>query len=196
MASAGRSTTNPRFRRILEQAARLIHQHGFEATSMQAIADACDLTKAGIYHYIQTKEDLLVAIMHYGMDLFEEEVLEQVVGIADPIERLRQTMARHLRLIETAKEITIIVNEYQALTRTAQRELNVRRKRYVRLLEDALREAIERQLIRPVDPTVAAFSFLGVVMWTPNWYRPDGRIPLHKLTESAFDMYLKGLLPQ
>lgn len=196
MATARRPTTNPRFRRILEQAARLIHQHGFEATSMQAIADACDLTKAGIYHYIPTKDALLVAIMHYGMDLFEEEVLEQVIGIADPIERLRQTMARHLRLIDAAKEITIIVNEYQALTRAAQRELNVRRKRYVQLVEDALREAVDRKLIRPIDPTVAAFSFVGVVMWTPNWYRPDGRISLHMLTESAFDIFLKGLLPQ
>lgn len=96
MATERPLTSNPRFRRILEQAARVILQRGFEATTMQMIADACDLTKAGIYHYVQTKEALLIAIMHYGMDRFEEEILAPVLGITDPIERLHATMIRNI----------------------------------------------------------------------------------------------------
>ena len=38
-----------RYREILEHAARLIFQHGYEATSMQEIAESCGLTKAGLY---------------------------------------------------------------------------------------------------------------------------------------------------
>jgi AcrR family transcriptional regulator len=196
MATAQRPINNLRLRRILEQAARLICRRGFEATSMQEIADTCGLTKAGIYHYVETKQALLVAIMHYGMDLFEEEILQQVTGIPDPVERLRATMARNIRLVESSKEVAIILNEHQTLASAERRALNARKKQYVSFLEATFREAIERRQIRPVDPTVAAFSFLGVILWTPNWYRTGGRIPLPHLIDGMADLFFKGLLLQ
>lgn len=183
---------------ILERAARVICRQGFEATSMQEIADACGLTKAGLYHHVKTKEALLLAIMHYGMDLFEELVLGPVAGIADPLERLRATMARNVALVtqDSSKEVTIILHEHQTLTGDAQRAINDRKKRYVRFLEDALREASERRQIRPVDPTLAAFSFLGVVLWTYKWYRPGGRLSPEQLAAGTIDLFFDGLLPR
>src|SRR4029078_5441641 len=161
-----------RYREILEHAARLIFQHGYEATSMQEIAESCGLTKAGLYHHIKTKEALLLAIMHYGMDLFEEMVVNKVVDIADPLARLRECMARNIALVtqDSSKEVTIILHEHQTLTGTSAQEINTRKKRYVRFLEVAFREASERGQIRPVDPTLAAFSFLGTVLWIYKWY--------------------------
>ena len=62
--------TTAKHRAILEAAARLICKQGYEGTSIQEIADACGLTKAGLYHHIESKEQLLVEIMNYGMDVF------------------------------------------------------------------------------------------------------------------------------
>jgi AcrR family transcriptional regulator len=196
--AAPRSNESERLRQILERAARIICQQGFEATSMQEIADACGLTKAGLYHHIRTKDALLLAIMNYGMDLFEELVIDRVSGIADPLERLRATMARNVELVtqDSSKEVTIILHEHQTLTGAAQLEINARKKRYVSFLESALREAIERGQIRPVDPTLAAFSFLGVVLWTYKWYRVNGRITPQQLADGMIDLFFDGLLPR
>lgn len=187
-----------RLRLILERAARVICQRGFEATSMQEIAVACGLTKAGLYHHVKTKEALLLAIMHYGMDLFEELVIDRTRGIEDPLERLRATMALNVELVTqgSSKEVTIILHEHQTLTGAAQREINARKKTYVRFLEDAFREAAERRQIRPVDPTLAAFSFLGVVLWTYKWYRTDGRLTPRQLADGMIDLFFDGLLPR
>ena len=188
-----------RYREILEHAARLIFQHGYEATSMQEIAESCGLTKAGLYHHIKTKEALLLAIMHYGMDLFEEKVLNPVESIADPLERLRETMKRNVALVteDSSKEVTIILHEHQTLTGEAQREINARKKKYVRFLESAFREAIEKGQVRAdVDPTIAAFSFLGSVLWTYKWYRADGAISTQRLTDGMIDLFVSGLLPR
>ena len=184
-------------RRILEAAARLIYQHGFEATSMQAIAEACGLTKAGLYHHVRTKEALLVAIMHYGMDLFEEQVLDPVQAIADPLARLRETMVRNVALVteDSSKEVTIILHEHQTLTGDAQRAINARKKRYVRFLEDTFREAMERGQIRELDPTIATFSFLGSVLWTYKWYRAGGKLDPARLSEGIVDLFFHGLVP-
>ena len=187
-----------RYREILEHAARLIFQHGYEATSMQEIAESCGLTKAGLYHHIKTKEALLLAIMHYGMDLFEEMVVNKVVDIADPLARLRECMARNIALVthDSSKEVTIILHEHQTLTGTAQREINARKKRYVQFLEKSFRDAIERGQLRPVDPTLAAFSFLGMVLWTYKWYRPDGRIAAPQLSDGMIELFFEGLMPR
>lgn len=192
------TTDNQRFREILDRAAKLIFRHGFEATSMQQIAEASGLTKAGLYHHVKTKEAILLAIMHYGMDLFEEQVLDPVRGIEDPLERLRETMRRNVMLVtnDASKEVSIILHEHQTLTGDAYREINARKKLYVRFLEDTFREAQAAGLLRAVNPTVAAFSFLGSVLWTYKWYRPDGALDGAQLADGMVDLFFAGVLPR
>ncbi|HZJ64897.1 MAG TPA: TetR/AcrR family transcriptional regulator [Kofleriaceae bacterium] len=187
-----------RYHEILEGAARLIFQRGYEATSMQEIAEACGLTKAGLYHHIKTKEALLLAIQHYGMDLFDDMVLAKVADIADPVARLRECMARNIALVtqDASKEVLIILHEHQTLTGTARDEINARKKRYVRFLESAFREASERGQIRTIDPTLAAFSFLGVVLWTYKWFRADGKLSPRQLSDGMIDLFFEGLMPR
>lgn len=191
-------TSDQRYREILERAARLIFQSGYEATSMQEIAEACGLTKAGLYHHIKTKEALLLAIMHYGMDLFDDQVLAKVSDIPDPVERLRACMARNIALVtqDSTKEVTIILHEHQTLTGASAQEINVRKKRYVTFLEGTFREAMARGQIRTVEPTIAAFSFLGTVLWTYKWYREGGKLNPSQITDGMIDLFFEGLMPR
>lgn len=165
---------------------------------MQEIAEACGLTKAGLYHHIKTKEALLLAIMHYGMDLFEDLVLAKAREVADPVARLRECMTRNIALVvqDSSKEVTIILHEHQTLTGASGQEINQRKKRYVEFLEAAFREAMERGQIRPVDPTVAAFSLLGTVLWTYKWYRPDRRLTPAQISDGMIDLFFQGLMPR
>jgi TetR/AcrR family transcriptional regulator, cholesterol catabolism regulator len=187
-----------RYHEILERAARLIFQRGYDATSMQEIAEACELTKAGLYHHIKTKEALLLAIMHYGMDVFEDQVLAKVSDIADPLARLRECMARNIALVtqDASKEVLIILHEHLTLTGAPGQEINARKKRYVRFLEASFRQASERGQIRAVEPTIAAFGFLGIVLWTYKWYRPGGKLGPSQLSDGMIDLFFEGLMPR
>jgi TetR/AcrR family transcriptional regulator, cholesterol catabolism regulator len=178
-----------RSRAILETAAKLICAKGYAGTGIQEIAEACELTKAGLYHYIQSKENLLLEIMSYGMDLFE---------IEDPLERLKACMAKNITLVTRgwSKEITIILHEHATLHGPAARQINARKKRYVRFLESAFQEAIDQGLIREVNPTVAAFSFLGMVLWIYKWFQPDGQLSDAQVADGMIDLLFKGLEPR
>jgi AcrR family transcriptional regulator len=193
--SATAQTAETRHREILKTAAQLICQKGFGATSMQQIAEACGLTKAGLYHHIRSKEHLLLEIMNYGMDVFEEQVLSQVLPMADPVERLKTCMAKHVRLVTGGrdKEITIILHENDTLTGPAQAQINARKKRYIRFLESSFAEAVRDGRIRPINPKVAAFSFLGTVNWIYKWFRPDGQIPEDELNHQIQEFFFGGL---
>ncbi len=184
-----------RHREILQTAARLICQNGYEATSIQRIAEACGLTKAGLYHHIRSKQHLLLEIMNYGMDIFEEQVLSQVLPIADPVERLKACMDKHVGLVTRGrdKEITIILHEHATLTGDAQAQINARKKRYVRFLESSFTEAVRDRRIRPIHPKVAAFAFLGMVNWIYKWFRRDGEVPEDRLSREMQDLLFGGL---
>ena len=186
-----------RYRQILETAARLICERGYEGTSMQEIAAACRMTKAGLYHHIQNKEQLLFAIMNYGMDVFEEQVLSKVTSIEDPVERLRECMRLNITLVTRgwSKEVTIILHEHATLTGESREFIDGRKKRYVRFLEDSFAEAVRLGRIRPVNPSVAAFSFLGMVLWIYKWFKPDGRLSEEALIDGMLDLLFGGLVP-
>ena len=131
-------------------------------------------------------------------DLFEEKVLTPAATISDPLERLKETMRRNVALVteDSSKEVTIILHEHQTLTGEAQREINARKKKYVRCLEQAFREAIAKKQIRDIDPTIATFSFLGSVLWTYKWFRADGAIDTQRLVDGMIDLFFAGLLPR
>ena len=64
-----------RAREIYVQASRLFVEKGYEGASMSDIAEAVKITKAGLYHFVKSKEDLLFTIVSFGMDeLFDEVV--------------------------------------------------------------------------------------------------------------------------
>ncbi|MFL5348425.1 MAG: TetR/AcrR family transcriptional regulator [Hyalangium sp.] len=184
-----------RYRAILETAARLICERGYEGTSMQEIADACRLTKAGLYHYIQNKEQLLSSIMSYGMDLFEGQVLAKVRDIADPVERLRSCMRRNIELVTHGanKEVIIILHEHATLQGEAREYIDRRKKQYVRFIEETFSEAVKQGRMRPLEPTIVAFSFLGMVLWVYKWFKPDGRLTEEQIISGMVDLFFTGL---
>ena len=181
---------------IYEAAARLICEKGFGQSSMSDIAEAMGMTKAGIYHHIDSKEDLLFRIMMYGMDLFEEKVRDRVVDIRDPVERLRAAIRAHVLLYtrDRPKEITVVLNEGYVLHSHQQERVNERKRDYLQFLQNAIKEVIEAGKAEPIDPKLAALALLGMINWMYRWYRPDGRLRDTEIAESITDFFLRGLL--
>lgn len=181
---------------IFETAARIFCEKGFDKASMGDISAAMGLTKAGVYHHISSKEELLYGIMAYGMDLFERNVLDRVKGIADPLERLRATLRGHVLLItrDRPKEITVILHEGNALKGRYREKINARKRRYVRFLEKTFRDIQKGGGARRVDPAVGAFAMLGMINWIYQWYRPGGRLSDEQLADALTDLMLRGIL--
>ena len=196
MNSGRRQDDGERYRAILETAARLICERGYEGTSMQEIAAACRMTKAGLYHHVQNKEQLLFDIMSYGMDAFEQQVLDKVRDNPDPVERLRECMRLNIHLVTggCSKEVIIILHEHATLTGEARAFIDSRKKAYVRFLEDSFSEAVRMGRIRTVQPTVAAFSFLGMVLWIYKWFQPDGRLTAEQVSHEMVELLFAGLV--
>ena len=196
MKTGTRQSRADRQAQIFETAARIFCEKGFDKASMGDISAAMGLTKAGIYHHIRSKEELLYEIMSYGMDLFEQKVFNRVTGIDDPLERLRATLKGHVLLVtrDRPKEITVILHESNALKGRYRDRIDARKKRYVKFLEKTFRDLVRTGVARRIDPSVAAFAMLGMINWIYQWYRPGGRLDESELAEALADTFLSGVL--
>ena len=73
-----RDTTVDSRQEILRTAARLFQQQGYDATSMNDVAAALKLSKGGLYHHFQSKEEILFNLMNHAMDITQERVIDGV----------------------------------------------------------------------------------------------------------------------
>ncbi len=180
---------------ICRTAAQIFRDRGYDATSVSDIARALGLTKAGLYHYFDSKEALLFEIMTYGLERVRDEVLLPAKSIRNPEERLRQIVLRHARITTDGRgAVAHLGDEIRALPPAARRQIEERMRVYVDLVRDTLTELKAAGKLHDVDPTVAAFSVLGMVLWLPRWFRQDGRLSQERVATEIARLAMGGLL--
>ena len=180
---------------IYRVAAEIMCRKGYEATSMNDIADAVGLTKAGIYHYIRGKEELLFAIMSYAMDMVDQDVIAPAQEIADAEGRLRTIVERHARrILEVGGAVTILLEEMYALTPAHRRNIRNRKRAYFNLIGQTLAQLAAEGKLRSVDPTVATFNLLGMITFLSRWYRRDGRLKAEQVLTDTCEFAMNALM--
>lgn len=166
---------NVRKAEICRTAARIFHERGFDATSVSDLARALGMTKAGLYHYFTSKEELLFEIMTFGLERVNEEVILPARAIADPEERLRQIVIRHAQISTRAQgAVAQLIDEARALPPAARKRVRQAMRIYLDLIRDTLTELKDQGRLRELDVTAAAFSIIGMILWLPKWFRQGG----------------------
>src|SRR6202046_351297 len=84
---------------ILRAAARLFQQQGYDGTSMNDVAAALKLSKGGLYHHFQSKDEILFDLMNHAMDITQERVINPVLLVSDPQDRLRTLIRLHIEVV-------------------------------------------------------------------------------------------------
>jgi AcrR family transcriptional regulator len=180
---------------ILRTSARLFQQRGYDATSMNDVAAALKLSKGGLYHHFQSKDEILFNLMNHAMDITQERVIDAVKGVGDPEERLRALIRRHIEVVMSARdrEITVMLHENHPLPPAMRRRINARKKDYVHFVEDLIAEAQRaRPAKSPVSPRAAAFALLGMINWIYQWYRPEGSLQEESLVRQYTEIFFAG----
>ena len=198
---------------ILRTAARLFQQRGYDATSMNDVAAALKLSKGGLYHHFQSKDEILFEIMNHAMEITQERVLSPVRGIAGAEERLRALIRLHIEVVLSPRdrEITVMLHENHPLPPALRKRINSRKKEYIHFVEsliadvqkEAQKEAQKelqkdplraRQAKGTVSPRAAAFALLGMINWIYQWYKPEGELQTHNLVPQFTELVLGGIL--
>src|SRR3984885_3403628 len=180
---------------ILRTAARLFQQQGYDATSMNDVAAALKLSKGGLYHHFQSKDEILFEIMLHAMDITEARVINVVRRIEDVEERLRTLIRLHIQVVLSPedREITVMLHENHPLPPTLRRKINGRKKDYLHFVEILVADVQrKRNSSSPVTPRAAALALVGMINWIYQWYKPDGPLTGEALVQQYTDIFFHG----
>src|ERR1039457_2412375 len=123
---------------ILRTAARLFQQRGYDATSMNDVAAALKLSKGGLYHHFQSKDEILFEIMNHAMEITQERVLAPVRSISGAEDSLRALIRLHIEVVLSPRdrEITVMLHENHPLQPALRKRLNTPKKEYIHFVEN------------------------------------------------------------
>jgi TetR/AcrR family transcriptional regulator, cholesterol catabolism regulator len=189
-----------RQRQIFVAASKLFIEKGFDGASMSDIAEAVQITKAGLYHFVDSKEDLLFTIVSFGMDRLDTDVIEPARNEADPLKRLTLIVRNHAMNVgrvttDIGSPLAIVVDQTSGLSAENRRTIDARKRAYFDLLHGTLSDLkTSGQLREGVDATTAAFSIIGAVMWIARWRKAEGRLALEEVADQMTQVVLRGLL--
>ncbi len=180
-----------RRRRILDIAAALIAEHGFDGASMSMIAARACLSKPGLYHYYDSKEALLFDILHSHLTTLRATIAA-VPADLPPEARLRALILALLAAYRDADDRhKAQINDLPRLPREQQQAI----------------KAIERDIIAPFREVIAAvnpqleehqltpvtMSLFGILNWQYTWFQASGRMSLEDYGELVTRLFLDGL---
>jgi AcrR family transcriptional regulator len=195
--STGRRMGPPRrrHREILEAAAHVFHRKGYESTSIQDIADAVGILKGSLYYYIDSKEDLLYAILQ---DVHEDALrnIERTKAIeGDPLQKIRAFVMLHIGFnAENLVKMGVFFQDFRSLGEERRAVIVEERDQYDQFLRTLIQEGQEQGVVcADIDPKLAGLAILGMTNWIYHWYQPSGERTAPELAQAYADIVVAGL---
>ena len=177
---------------IVEHAARLFAERGFLGTSIAELAEACETSKSLVYHYYESKEDILFDVMHSHVRALLDAAEDISACATTPSEKLRELTLAFVRLYAgAAARQRVLLNELQRLSNEQRATVIGIQRRLIAIVEDILAE------LRPDLPDAmkppAAMLYFGMINWMHTWLDPEGRVEPSRIAELAANVFLDGI---
>jgi AcrR family transcriptional regulator len=175
----------------------LILDRGYDNTPMSLIAKELGMTKAGVYHHFESKEELLYAVHRRAIDRLLLPIIVQAEAEAEPEARLRRFILEYARLMTRDASARVLITEARRLSPEHFAEIRaVWRRGYV-LVRDALRALqTSGRCRRELDPTYSAFAALGMCSWIFFWFDYARQDSGAEVAATMCDIFMSGVLAQ
>ncbi len=175
---------------VIEAAIRVFHKKGYASASIQDVAAEVGVLKGSLYHYIDSKEDLLARIFEDSAGRFEAMLVTASELDAPPVERLR-SFARDCSLwyLRNIERVGIYVEEWEHLSGKRLKEVVRIRGAYEERLTAMIAEVKEAGEAAPdLDVGYATYFIFGALNGLPTWYRRRGADPAERIADGYAEM--------
>lgn len=179
---------------IYAAAARVLCELGYEKASIRDIAEASEMTGAGLYYYFKSKEELLFIILDGYMDKLLQGMEELARQAVDPEERLRAFIRFQVDLYcRDVHRSKLIIHDENCLSGERYQIIKDKQRQYLGYWKTAL-DDYSRRAGKPI-PFLSAHAMLltGMCNWIYQWYDPAGALKPEALADLIFERFTHGL---
>ncbi len=183
-------------RSILDCAAKLFASKGFASTSINEIGEAAGLSKAGIYHYFDSKSEILRAMLTEHLEVVTD-IVDTALNTSEPPRSKFLAFTRMLIQSYTRPESrnrhAVLMSDMDSLDAKDREFVVTTERRIIRAIERLL-QSIHPQLEKHQDfARPLTMLYFGMMNWTDNWYSEKGRLAPDELATLMAELFLNGL---
>lgn len=180
---------------VTRAAVDLFSTQGYANTSVQQIVEAAGVTKGAMYHYFESKDDLLFSIYERMLTL-QTSHLEEIVARGAPTAQTLHDVC--VDVVETSidflPEGTVFFRSVHMLSEPRQKEVTRRRRQYHDVFAGLIERGQEEGLYRTDVPrAVLVAHFFSDVHYLSNWYSPEGAEDKVVLAQQLTDLFLVAI---
>jgi AcrR family transcriptional regulator len=178
---------------VLAHASRIFCEKGYEGASMRDLSRATGMSLAGLYHYFESKEEILYLIQKHTFTTIIENLRRNLEGSSDPEERLRIFIQSHLEYSLANKEaMKVLVHEDDTLKDARGAEVATIKREYYHICSDLL-EDLRRKKGLEFSGRLAVLSLFGMINWIYTWHNPRVDPDADALAQQMGDIFLRGV---
>lgn len=180
-------------RQILDAAAIMFSQQGYQAASMRDLARQVGLQPSSLYSHFGSKEDILWSIALECAEAFMEAVKPIAESNLALKPRLREMMVKHVVVVlQQQKRARVYMEEWKNLSETRRIEYAAQRDEYEQLFRNVFQQGVENYVFAELDEKFASLAILSALNWTYTWYRPQGELTPEEIGQKLADLLLNG----
>ncbi|WP_181833197.1 TetR/AcrR family transcriptional regulator [Bacillus taeanensis] len=180
---------------ILQTATALFLKNGFQDVSIDDVAKECNVTKATVYYYFESKASLFTEAM-VQMMLRIRKYMEAMLVENEPLRiRLHKVAEAHLKATFDLDLDGFLRETKNSLTKKQFQQIQEAEEKMFDVLEKAFHNAIETGEIPKVNPKFAAHSYISLLK-VGNYRNPDQTAIFSSIEETAekiIDFFWNGL---
>jgi TetR/AcrR family transcriptional regulator, cholesterol catabolism regulator len=182
---------------LLGAAASLFHRKGFVASTTRELAKSLGLQRASLYHYLESKQDLLYVLCSRAMESISREVAE-AAETAAPDERLASAVRAHIAATLRDQEMhSVVLSEFRHLDPDRRDEISRQHHSYHQQIRKLLREEQDAGRLRTdLDSKYLALMLSNLLNWTLYWYDPEGALQPSEIADLVIDLFINGAKAQ
>jgi AcrR family transcriptional regulator len=178
---------------LLAVAVAVFIERGYEATSMDELAQRAGVTKSAIYHHVPGKEELLRLAVDRALDGLFAVTGEPAATTGPAIARLEHVVRGSVRVLTDELPFVTLLLRVRGNTEVERAALE-RRREFDRVVSDLVRAAEEEGSVRPdVDPSLIGRLLFGTVNSLAEWYRPGGPLSADEVADALVATTFDGL---
>lgn len=196
---AGGRRSDARWEEILAGAGRVFARLGYGQSTLEDVAAEVGISRATLYYYVGTKEELLVGLLHDPIETMRTRLEEVAAQPVSAPERLEAALREYVRTMAELPELFIFLSEnvHKVMTGPEADHIRDNADRYGRTLAKVIEGgAAAGEFRTDIDPGTAVLGIIGMFNWMHRWYNPNGRRSLADFGDVFIEMALSALAPK
>lgn len=193
--ATGERLDTPRRQEIFSIATRLFYEKGYTQTSTKDIADAAGILKGSLYAHVDSKEDILMAVMEDIHVRFDANRRAAEALDAEPYDRLVAFLTGHIQVAMQALEHHIIYSrDWRSLSPQRYQTIRDKRDAYERYLGGLLADAQQTGRVRgDLDPQLLSITVLTMLNSLHTWFKVGKGYTDADVSEAYVGVVLHGI---